>query len=608
MISSTVEDGIDTRVSWFAVVSFWVFISLVFIVRAQLYGGTVPLLSDTDDALRLVQVRDLLNGQGWFDLTQHRLNPPLGTEIHWSRLVDAPIAGLILLLRPFFGAAADIWAAWAWPLILLLVLLAGSAHLCIRLLGKEALLPSVVLPVISAALMFQFAPGRIDHHNVQILLTLFIVSGTLFSWRHPAWAIVAGCCAAVSLAIGTETLPFVVMAIATFGAIFVLAPQHAAAPRNFGLSLGLATLAVLVGTIASDRWLAPLCDQISIVYVVAALAAGTALVLPTLITDRLPGFVSRLVAVGLAGIASVALVVWLFPQCLGGPYAQLDPWLAENWLARITEARPIWGSLAGLPAYTIGITVPPILALIAVGIKIWIDPKDRPQWLILFAFLAFAVLVMIVQIRGARLAAVLAVPGGAWVIVSARLRYLAARTVLNTAALVMAWLIFSGLLLAVAVNFAFPDPNPVIGTNVDVAGGTTTKYDCYMPQSFDALRALPTQLLMAPSDLGAHILEETTHSVVGAPYHRNERGLLDTIRFFNGSEVEARQLAEVRGIETVVICDGLPELTGFADPAPDSIVATLKGGKMPDWLAEQGDPDEPIRIFKILPPSPALAG
>ena len=114
-------------------------------------------LGDTDDAMRMAQVRDLLGGQGWYDLTQHRLNPPAGTEIHWSRLVDAPIAGLILLLRPFFGASADIWAAWAWPLILLFVLLAGSAHLRIRLLGKEALLPSVVLPVISATLMFQFA-------------------------------------------------------------------------------------------------------------------------------------------------------------------------------------------------------------------------------------------------------------------------------------------------------------------------------------------------------------------------------------------------------------------------------------------------------------------
>ena len=33
-------------------------------------------LSDTDDNMRMMQVRALLHGQGWFDLRQYRLNPP----------------------------------------------------------------------------------------------------------------------------------------------------------------------------------------------------------------------------------------------------------------------------------------------------------------------------------------------------------------------------------------------------------------------------------------------------------------------------------------------------------------------------------------------------
>ena len=41
---------------------------------------------DPDDVLRMVQVRDLLAGQGWFDLTQHRLDAPVGgVAMHWSR-------------------------------------------------------------------------------------------------------------------------------------------------------------------------------------------------------------------------------------------------------------------------------------------------------------------------------------------------------------------------------------------------------------------------------------------------------------------------------------------------------------------------------------------
>ncbi len=35
---------------------------------------------DPDDAMRLVEVRDLVNGQGWFDLVQHRFGPPPGSS------------------------------------------------------------------------------------------------------------------------------------------------------------------------------------------------------------------------------------------------------------------------------------------------------------------------------------------------------------------------------------------------------------------------------------------------------------------------------------------------------------------------------------------------
>src|SRR5581483_5931478 len=67
------------------------------------HGGGISLA--TDDAMRLAQVRDLLSGQSWFDLTQHRMDAPYGLPMHWTRVVDAGIAGLILSFRLFTGAA-----------------------------------------------------------------------------------------------------------------------------------------------------------------------------------------------------------------------------------------------------------------------------------------------------------------------------------------------------------------------------------------------------------------------------------------------------------------------------------------------------------------------
>src|SRR5260370_17505466 len=69
----------------------------------------------TDDAMRLVEVRDLIAGQAWFDLAQHRLDPP-GVSMHWSPVVDSPLAALILPPRPLACAAPAAAAPLTpWP-------------------------------------------------------------------------------------------------------------------------------------------------------------------------------------------------------------------------------------------------------------------------------------------------------------------------------------------------------------------------------------------------------------------------------------------------------------------------------------------------------------
>src|SRR4051812_17445009 len=75
--------------------------AVIAIALPSINGGVFDAMA-TDDAMRLVQVRDLIGGQGWFDLFQHRLDPP-GASMHWSRVVDVPLAALILLQRPLLG-------------------------------------------------------------------------------------------------------------------------------------------------------------------------------------------------------------------------------------------------------------------------------------------------------------------------------------------------------------------------------------------------------------------------------------------------------------------------------------------------------------------------
>src|SRR6185369_11999382 len=88
-------------------------------------------LGDTDDNMRMMQVRGLLEGQGWYDLAQHRM---AGSNIHWSRLVDLPIAALKLLFMPIFGGrTAEQIAVAVAPMLPMLVAMAALAVIVRRM-------------------------------------------------------------------------------------------------------------------------------------------------------------------------------------------------------------------------------------------------------------------------------------------------------------------------------------------------------------------------------------------------------------------------------------------------------------------------------------------
>ena len=308
--------------------------TIILVVRTLVGRAGMPFFADTDDAMRMVMVRDFLNGQGWYDLTAHRLNTPWGAEIHWSRLIDLPLAALVLAFTPFLGAdAAMVASGYAWPMLLLLALLWLSARLAQRLVGPEGVLPALVLPVLSPAIIAEFTPGRVDHHNVVILLTLAIAWAGIESISRPRFAILGGLFAATALAIATESLPTIAAAIVVAGLIWVFDAGKAATMRNFGLAFAAGAVVHLAIFRLPSRWLEAACDVLSPVYVGVALAVAVAFSLASFIPARAAW--QRLLILGLLGGAGMAVVAWLYPQCLKGPYGELDPWLQANWIAGI---------------------------------------------------------------------------------------------------------------------------------------------------------------------------------------------------------------------------------------------------------------------------------
>src|SRR5690349_13186386 len=159
-------------------------------------------LGDTDDNLRMMQVRGLLHGQGWFDLRQYRMNPPFGANIHWSRLVDLPIAGLILGLRPFLGGAgAERWAVAIAPLLPYLVLLFSLAVTARRLIDPRAYPLPLLAIFFAGSTNGMFRPERIDHHGWQLALLALAVSG-LADPKRVRGGLTLGIATALSLTVG----------------------------------------------------------------------------------------------------------------------------------------------------------------------------------------------------------------------------------------------------------------------------------------------------------------------------------------------------------------------------------------------------------------------
>jgi hypothetical protein len=55
-----------------------------------------------DDAMRLVEVRDLLAGQGWLDMTQYRLDPPARVGFYvCCAVAQAPLEAASRAMIPY---------------------------------------------------------------------------------------------------------------------------------------------------------------------------------------------------------------------------------------------------------------------------------------------------------------------------------------------------------------------------------------------------------------------------------------------------------------------------------------------------------------------------
>jgi hypothetical protein len=550
---------------------------------------------DSDDAMRMAQVRDLMSGQGWFDMIVHRIDPPHGLFIHWSRIVDVPLVALIGLFRFFADPeTAERAARIAFPLALQAGLYAGLVWCGGLLIGARGRVLPIALGFLSGPMFGQFQPGRIDHHAPQIVLLVFILGASLAALdrSRPILAVLAGLLTGLSLAISIENLPFFIVLYAAIAIAFIPCGEALRAMLLWlagGLAVGL--VAFFAATTPPSRYFAGGCDAFSAAHLVGGLTGAAAL---SVLAFGLPLWrtqTARTIAAAAAGAFTLAAIALTYPACFGDPLATVDPFVMDVWLSQVREAMPLMRIVATRPELLPIIVLPVALGFAIVFYAICqARGLARTRWIMLAALIGTGLVTALWQIRVFSSTAPLATLPATYAVLAVADRF--ARStggIVRPMAMALLCLPFSAMAYAIALPYE------------DASSAGTLA--CLSPQALAPLATLTPGLVLAPIDSGSHILSETRHSVIAAPYHRNSRGNRVALEAFLASPDQSEKVVRASSAHYVMLCPQMHQVEALRERAPHALAALLAGGGYPDWLEPVPLAGTPYRVFTLRPPS-----
>jgi hypothetical protein len=582
---------VERRWIWFVVLAWLLFCGWA--IYAHWDDIRFFNLGDTDDNMRMMQVRGLLHGQGWFDLRQYRMNPPYGANIHWSRLVDLPIAGLILLLRPLIGGApAERWAAGVAPLLPYLPLLYSVALTSRRLIDPRAYLLALVAMILAGTTNGMFLPERIDHHGWQLALLALSVAGIADPNRRRGGAVL-GISTALSLAIGLEMIIYLAIAGAAMVLFWVADLAERERLRTYGWTLGVSTL-VAFAIFASYANRNPVCDALSPVWL-SDIVLGCGLVLGLELLS--PGDWKRRLALALvAGLIVAAFHALMWPHCLQR-LEGVSPEVDRLWLSHVREARPVYRHGWRIASLILAL---PITGAIGWAVLAWWRRRD-PDLLrrVLGAAapgLAAGALLMW-QTRTGPAAQMLAVVGGAalvWLLIPPlwNSRFAPVR-VLGVSLVAIVGL---GAIVPLVIE-EIPEAKP---TPAEAAIGKANNL-CNSLWGWHPVALLPTGMMFTFIDLGPRLITITHHDAVGGPYHRNGQQIADVMNAFRGTAEQAHGLIQKYHSTYLLTCPHSSTTTIFMSETPAGFYAQLEKGQVPKWLQPVPLPkDSPFKVWRVV--------
>jgi hypothetical protein len=577
------------------VLAWLLYVTVAIVSRsAQIHAFALP---DTDDNLRMAQVRAWLGGQGWFDLVQHRFDPAHGGgNIHWSRLVDLPIAGIILLLRPLVGGAdAERAAAALAPLLPFLLLMFALALTMKRLVHDKGWPLPVIGLLCAYSTLGMFAPLRIDHHGWQLALLGVAIAGMADARRARGGAVL-GIATGLSLAIGLEMLIY----LALLGGATVLLwvadrDQRRRLVTYAGALVATTGAGYLIFASYANRL--PVCDALSPVWLSDA-AFGGAMMLG-LAALRIDSWKARLGAAAVAGGVLAGFHALAWPHCLHR-LEGVSPEAARLWLDYVREARPFYRHAWRIGAITLAL---PVTGLAGWAFLIWRawkmgpDSRDllyRTLAVALPSVAAFALLFW--QVRAGPAAQMLALPAATAPIIFYFTRWMESPKLWLHAAAVVLVLTGIGAAVPLVIQLVPDEKKTPASAKVAVANNRCPTLAALAP-----IERQPPGIIFTFIDLGPRIIVATHHDVVGGPYHRNYRAIVDDMKAFRGDEAQAHRIIREYRSDYLLICPNMSTATIFMSETPNGFYGQLTKGKVPSWLqAVELPKGSPFQMWKVV--------
>jgi len=553
-------------------------------------------LSDTDDNMRLAEVKAWLAGQGWFDLRQHKLAPPGGLNIHWSRIVDLPIAGLILAFRPFVGEfTAERIACAVAPMLAFAPALWAIILTVRRIVHPRAYPIAFAVLLCAQTTLFMWMPLRIDHHGWQLAMLALVIAGIADPVGRRGGAM-AGFATAVSLGIGLELVPMMAVAGASFALRWAWNPAEAGRLRAYAVALG-GGCAIAFGAFASHDNRQMVCDVLSPIYLSTLLLTSALLLAISYLGDR--SRTLRFALLVAAGAAIAGFFGLSFPQCLGRP-ERISPELERLWFANIREVKPLYTKPWRDALQTAWL---PLIGTIGALVALWRarGTATAPAWAVIAALCLLATAGLGWQSRFGPQAQLMGVFGATalgWMLLPRLLD--SGSSLVRVGGTLIVFFALSGQIAQFVAMI--PKPAKEIRREKVRAKSEAKPRRCGTLPALAPLDRLPAATMLTFVDFGPRLITMTRHSAVAGPYHRNGDAILDVQHAFRAASPDvAHDVMKRRGATMLLLCPGMAESTIYMARAPQGFYAQLADGRVPAWLEPVALPaGSPFRLWKMV--------